>query len=225
HPAQTQADRREDPPGDRRSAVADREGDLRRLPRLRRRDRCRPAQRHPVDPRRHHLQGKAERVKPAEFVELLRECYRDKSALRQRHLAAARAVTDYDFNNTYQYVINREEIQLQWLRDAIEDRGGKIDEAPEVDVKAGAGKAAQGAGVKEDAAGAQAVVDKWKPRIEAGGQPRNRSMLRVILGETIEAKRFFDQMVAGRADLLGRSADGARTSGKVLPTRWVGDAR
>ena len=41
-------------------------------------------------------------MKPADLVDLLRECYRDKSALRQRHLAAARAVTDYDFNNTYQ---------------------------------------------------------------------------------------------------------------------------
>jgi hypothetical protein len=47
-------------------------------------------------------------VKPAELIELLRECYRDKSALHQRHIAAARLVTDYDFNNTYQYVINRE---------------------------------------------------------------------------------------------------------------------
>ena len=77
-------------------------------------------------------------MKPAVLIELLVECYRDKSALHQRHLAAARAVVDYDFNNTYQYVINREEIQLQWLRDAIEDRGGKVAEAPEVDVKAGA---------------------------------------------------------------------------------------
>jgi len=164
-------------------------------------------------------------VKPAEFVELLRECYRDKSALRQRHLAAARAVTDYDFNNTYQYVLNREEIQLQWLRDAIEDRGARADEAPEVEVKAGTSKGAQGAIAKEDAAGAQAFIDKWKPRIEKITNARNRTMLGVILGETAEAKRFFDQMVAGRTDLLGRSADGARTPGAVLSTRWVGDPR
>jgi hypothetical protein len=164
-------------------------------------------------------------VKPAAFVDLLRACYTDKSALRQRHLAAARVVTDYDFNNTYQYVINREEIQLQWLRDAIEDRGGKIEEAPAADVKAGTGKSAQIAVMKEDADGAQAFADKWKPRIETVTNARNRSMLNVILGETLEAKRFFDQMVAGRSDLLGRSADGARTAGAVLPTRWVGDPR
>jgi len=161
-------------------------------------------------------------VKSAEFVDLLRECYRDKSALRQRHLAAARAVVDYDFNNTYQQVINRDEIQLQWLADAIQDRGGKVDEAPEVDVKAGKGKSAQVAVMKDDAAAAQAFVDKWQPRLPSMANARNRRMLEVIVGETIEAKRFFDQMVGGRTDLLGRSADGARTQGAVLPTRWVG---
>ena len=40
---------------------------------------------------------------------------------------------------------------------------------------------------------------------------RHRSMLRVILGETLEHKRFFDQALAGRTDLLGRRADGAGT--------------
>jgi hypothetical protein len=178
-----------------------------------------------VDARLHHLQGKTERVKPAELVELLRECYRDKAALRQRHLAAARVVADYDFNNTYQYVINREEIQLQWLRDAIEDRGAKADEAPEVEVKAGNSRGAQLGVVLEDAAGAQAFVDKWTPRVDHMTNARNRSMLRVIVGETQEARRFFEQMAAGRTDLLGRSADGARTPGAVLPTRWVGDPR
>jgi hypothetical protein len=173
----------------------------------------------------HHLQGKAERVKPAQLVELLSECFRDKSALRQRHIAAARVVTDYDFNNTYQYVISREEIQLQWLHDAIEDRGGKVEEGPEPTLKTGTGKSAHVAVVKEDAAGAQAFIDKWTPRIETVTNARNRSMLRVILGETVEARRFFEQMVAGRHDLLGRSADGARTKGVVLPTRWVGDPR
>jgi hypothetical protein len=165
-------------------------------------------------------------VKPADLIELLRECYRDKSALRERHIAAARLVGDYDFNNTYQYVINREEIQLQWLRDAIEDRGAQVDDAADMDLKAPAkGKSAQLSIVKEDAAGAKAFVDKWTPRLEAITNARNRSMLRVILGETMEAQRFFDQMVAGRTDLLGRSADGARTPGAVLPTRWVGDSR
>ena len=46
-------------------------------------------------------------------------------------------------------------------------------------------------------------------------------MLNVILGETLEHKRFFEQAVAGRADLLGRRAEGAGTGGGVLPTRWI----
>jgi hypothetical protein len=157
---------------------------------------------------------------------LLRECYRDKATLRQRHVAAARLVTDYDFNNTYQYVINREEIQLQWLRDAIEDRGATVDDVPEPEVKStGKGKGAQLAIFTEDAAGARAFIDKWTPRVDTMTNARNRSMLRVIVGETREALRFFEQMGSGRTDLLGRSADGARTAGAVMPTRWVGDPR
>ena len=50
---------------------------------------------------------------------------------------------------------------------------------------------------------------------------RHRTMLNVIIGETLEHKRFFEQAVAGRADLLGRRADGAGTGGGVLPTRWI----
>ena len=159
----------------------------------------------------------------SDLHKLLTEFAAGRVALVERHEASARTVSHYDFNNTYQYVINREEIQLQWLRDAIEDRGGKVEEAPAVTVRAGSGKSAQIALMKEDAAGAQAFVDKWKPRLPSIGNARNQRMLEVIVGETIEAKRFFDQMVAGRSDLLGRSADGARTAGAVLPTRWVGD--
>ena len=46
-------------------------------------------------------------------------------------------------------------------------------------------------------------------------------MLNVILGEALEHKRFFEQAVAGRADLLGRRAEGAGTGGGVLPIRWI----
>ena len=51
--------------------------------------------------------------------------------MRQRHAASARFVANYDFNNTYQYVINREDVQLQWLRDAIADLGGAVDDVPQ----------------------------------------------------------------------------------------------
>ena len=68
----------------------------------------------------------------------------------------------------------------------------------------------------------EAFVDRWRPRVDTVTHVRHRNMLRVILGETLEHRRFFDQALAGRSDLLGRRADGAGTGGGVLPRRWVG---
>jgi len=165
-------------------------------------------------------------VKSDELLQLLRDFYREKSALRQRHVAAARLVIDYDYNNAYQYVINREDVHLTWLYDAIKDHGGAAEDAPEPQLAA----AAKGKGGKEDAQTAvitedrnqtQAFVDRWRDRVEHMNHARLRTLLRVVLGETLEQKRFFDQALAGRTDLLGRRADGAGTKGVVLPTRWV----
>ncbi|HTM24698.1 MAG TPA: hypothetical protein VL225_05865 [Vicinamibacterales bacterium] len=162
-------------------------------------------------------------MKPADLLQLLVEFYRDKSAMRQRHVAGARFVGDYDFNNTYQYVISREEVQLSWVRDAIADLGGTTTEPPEPQLKpSGRSAEAQASVMQEDRDQAHALVERWRPRIEGITNARVRNMLRVILGETLEARRFFDQALAGRSDLLGRRADGAGTEGSVLPTRWVG---
>jgi hypothetical protein len=84
----------------------------------------------------HHLQGKAERVNSPELLETLREFHRDKLTLRQRHWAVARHVTHYDFNNTYQYLINREDVHLQWLEAAIAELGGAPHEVGEPDLGA-----------------------------------------------------------------------------------------
>lgn len=142
--------------------------------------------------------------------------------MRQRHAASAQFVADYDFNNTYQYIINREDVQLTWLRDAITDLGGTPDDQlePKLTVQ-GRRDEAQRRVVTEDRDAAQAVVDRWRPRVEAMTNARTRVMLRVVLGEILEQKRFFDQMLAGQNDLLGRHSDGAGTKGGVLPTRWV----
>ena len=70
-------------------------------------------------------------MKATELLALLREFYRDKLVLRQRHVAVAKHVAHYDFNNTYQYVIAREDVQLNWLRDAIVDRDGELEELSE----------------------------------------------------------------------------------------------
>jgi len=159
-------------------------------------------------------------VKPPELLELLDEIYRDKSALRARHVAGARLVGNYDFNNTYQYVINREDVHLAWLRDAIADLGGAPQDAADGDIK-GSGKDAQQTILRDDVAQVDAFVAKWKPRVESISHARNRTMLRLMLGETLEQKRFFEQALAGRSDMLGRRADGAGTKGTVLPTRWI----
>ena len=163
-------------------------------------------------------------MKPTELINLLRTFYQEKSAMRMRHVAAARHVVDYNFNNTYQYVINREDLHLNWLRDALTELGGTVpDDAAEPQIQA-RGKAAeiQTSVVRDDRDGAQSFADRWRDKVEHITNARDKIMLNVILGETLEAKRFFDQMLVGREDLLGRRADGAGTPGAVLPTRWVG---
>jgi hypothetical protein len=175
-----------------------------------------------VDARLHHLQGKTKRVKASEMLELLREFHRDKLAVRQRHVAAARYVTDYDTNNAYQYVIAREDAQIGWLNDAIIDMGGRPDDVPEPEVKPPAkGREAQQSILATDRDMARTMVEKWRPRLQALPNARHRAMLQVIIGETLEQLRMFEQALAGRSDVLGRRADGAGTEGEVLPTRWV----
>jgi hypothetical protein len=156
------------------------------------------------------------------MLELLREFHRDKLALRHRHTAAARHVKDYELNNAYQYVIAREDMQLGWLYDAIADMKGTPDEVAEPEVRPeGKGAAAQTSLLTTDRDMARSFVEKWRPRLDPLPNARHRSMLRVIIGETLEHGRMFEQALAGRTDVLGRRADGAGTTGDVLPTRWV----
>ena len=76
--------------------------------------------------------------------------------------------------------------------------------------------------IEEDARDAQAFVERWRPRAEAVTNARHRGMLRVILGETLEQKRFFEQALTGRTDLLGRRGEQVGPShGSVLATRWI----
>jgi hypothetical protein len=170
----------------------------------------------------HHLQGKTKRVKATELLEFLRQFHKHKLTMLQRHVASARYVSDYDFNNTYQYVIAREEMHVTWAADAILDMGGQLDDVAEPEISvSGKGEQAQRSVIAHDRDDAQAFGDKWGPLVEALTHARHRTMLNVILGETLEHKRFFEQALAGRTDLLGRRADGAGTGGGVLPTRWI----
>jgi hypothetical protein len=167
----------------------------------------------------HQLQGEAEGVTPTELVALLQDCYKERLALLLRHQAVARRVGNLDFNNTYQYVIAREETHLSWIRAAIEELGGVVPEGgkePELEARDA------DALIREDAAAAERFVQTWKPKVETVSNARHRSMLRVVLGETLEQKRFFDQAVAGREDLLGRRMDAGPRRGAVIDRRWVG---
>lgn len=160
-----------------------------------------------------------------EMLDLLREFHRAKAAMRQRHVGAAEHVTHYDFNNTYQYVIAREDMHVRWLVDAITDLGGQPDEVDAAPVAPkGKGDQAQLSVLTVDRDAAVRFVETWRPRLAQLPNARHKTMLNVILGETTEHKRFFDLALAGRTDLLGRRADGAGTGGGVLPTRWVGGA-
>jgi hypothetical protein len=170
----------------------------------------------------HHLQGEAESVKTSEHIALLQEFYRDRLALMTRHMEGAKAVSDYEFNNTYQYVIAREELHTQWVRDAILDLGGDVPTSvPAIAVPAGKGLALQSAIFDDDIRSQQSQVDKWRARIEPMTNARHKGMIKVVLGEALEHKRFFEQAKAGNEGLLGTRMPGASTGDGVLPTRWL----
>ncbi|MFN8059348.1 MAG: hypothetical protein U0Q12_09285 [Vicinamibacterales bacterium] len=162
-------------------------------------------------------------MKPADLTTLLQELYRERLALRMRHVKGAESVSDYEFNNTYQYIVAREDAHLGWLRRAILDDGGEVPTTHvEMTVpRAGKGSDAQRAIFEDDARSAQAFVDRWQPRLDGFTNARHKGMVRIILGETLEHKRFFTQALNGRLDLLGRRAPGASTGGGVMSTRWV----
>ena len=158
-----------------------------------------------------------------DLLALLQQFHREKLAMFLRHEDGARFVGQYDANNTYQYIINREDVQLSWLAKAIEDLGGKVLDAL-APPRGIAGKAAEAARtvVEEDGQDARAFVARWQPRVEAMTNARQSGMLRVILGETLEHVRFFEQALAGRVDLLGRRGQSlAAAHGEVLSSRWI----
>ena len=158
-----------------------------------------------------------------DLLTLLQDFYREKLAEVLRHTVGARLVGQYDANNTYQYIINREEMQLSWVARAIVDLGGAVPVAgSEPSRGGGAKRPPERAVFEEDVREAQAFLDRWRPRVDAMTNARHRGMLNVILGETMEQKRFFEQALAGRQDLLGRrTSDVGERVGAVLPTRWI----
>jgi hypothetical protein len=163
------------------------------------------------------VQGKAEHVTAVERLALLHEFYRDRLRLAQDHLTSARHVGQYHFNNTYQYIIAREETHLQWVADAIIKLGGSLPELPPVEP----GPVAEAEVIARDLEHLRSFVDRWRPRVAGMTNARDRKMLEVVLGESLEHSRFLADAKAGRTDLLGRSTSGAGERGTVIANRWV----
>ena len=162
-------------------------------------------------------------MRPAELLSLLTDLHGDKLGLRQRHVAAARLIDHYDFNNTYQYIIAREDTHLAWLCAAITDLGGTpapLVPEPQLNAAGRGTERLQGL-FRDDVALVDAFIAKWAPRIPAITHARHRRMCEVLLGETREHRRLFAQALEGRDDVLGRRTGGLPTGGGVLATRWV----
>ncbi|HYU77424.1 MAG TPA: hypothetical protein VEK56_00480 [Vicinamibacterales bacterium] len=160
---------------------------------------------------------------PTELQQLLRDFYLERLALLMRHEASARLVTDYDVNNAYQYIINREETHVSWLQHALIDLGAEIpDDPPPPTIKRS--RKDKNAVIElsaDDGKGNREFVQKWRDRIEHVTNARHQGMLRVILGEMLEHQRLFEQAAEGRTDLTGKPMEIHTRRGKVLATRWI----
>src|SRR5258706_4072071 len=121
----------------------------------------------------------------SELQTLLTECAAARLALLERHEASARIVGHYDFNNTYQYVINREETHLSWVQSALAEYAAVLPpagsaalpapEAPKAKKKVEV--SAYSSIVAHDARYLGAFVAKWRPRVDAMSHARHRTML------------------------------------------------
>ena len=163
-----------------------------------------------------------------ELQQLLTDLAAERVALIERHEAGARVVSHYDFNNTYQYVIAREETQLTWLQNALAEVGVAMPPATSalpVPSIGKTGKQFAAAAFKElcedDERTLGAFVTKWRPQVDAMTHARHRTMLNVVLGESLEHQRLFAQAAAGFEDLLGKRTGGVARVGGVLPARWM----
>jgi hypothetical protein len=171
----------------------------------------------------HRLQGEAEGVSVVTQLSLLQDVYREKLALFNRHVEGATRIANYESNNTYQYVIARDEQHVQWLRDAVVDLEGPIP----TDIKGhpvpsiGKEPESERAIADDDAKLSQAYYERWKARLEDIRNARHKKMVELMLGEILEQRRFFEQAAEGRDDLLGRRMPGAGTGDGVMAVRWL----
>jgi hypothetical protein len=133
-------------------------------------------------------------VKAGDLLVLLRAIYQDKAALWRRHEAGARRVGRYVFNNTYQYVIAREDTHLAWLRDAIVGMGGTLSDLP---LTSAVDPTGSGRDHQRGSDALRGFIERWRTKIDAVSNARHRLMLTLLMGETPRS-RFLEQALAGR---------------------------
>ena len=157
-------------------------------------------------------------MSPAELLTFLNDCYRDTLELFKARQTNAQSVAAYDANNGYQQILGRQEIHLQWLRDAIAALGGTAADSLD-HVSGKASRETARSIIDADAAAQKAFIDRWGPRVATVTNARHGKMLQLILGEMKEHLRFLQQAAESRADLLGRHSDGKVLRGTVMAAR------
>jgi uncharacterized protein (DUF1501 family) len=166
-------------------------------------------------------------VNTNELRDFLKQFAAERLALIERQEAGARVVSHYDFNNTYQYVIARQETHLSWLGHALAELDEPLPKASvnhAVPALPKLGKKVEPSAFRpvlaDDAALLAKFSEQWQPRVEAVTHARHRTMLQVVMGETREHQRLFEQAAAGMEDVLGKRTGGVARVGAVLPNRW-----
>jgi len=166
-------------------------------------------------------------VNTHELRDFLKGFTAERVALIERHEAGARVVSHYDFNNTYQYVISREETHLSWLGHALAELDEPLPKASAalpVPALPKLGKKVEPSAFRpvlaDDAALLDRFCERWRPKVDALTHARHRTMLLVVMGETREQQRLFEQAAAGMEDVLGKRSPGVARVGAVLPDRW-----
>ena len=155
------------------------------------------------------------------LYQLLTEFYLERLALLQRHERSAQVMSQYDINNAYQYVLAREETHVSWLQHALLDVQAPVPADPPAPGPFDAKRGSAGADVaREDARLNEQFIAKWRDRIEDVTHARHKGMLKVMLGEMAEQRRFFEQAASGNINLLGTHLAINAREGAVLPTRW-----
>ena len=168
-------------------------------------------------------------MQPDELRSMLTSFAAERVALIERHEAGAREVSHYDFNNAYQYVIAREETHLSWLQAALAELGTSSLPPAATSISVPAvpkpGRTADPSAYRgildDDARHVAAFVERWRKPVAGVTHARHRTMLNVILGESVEHQRLFEQAAAGSEDVIGRRTTHAARVGAVLPNRWM----